>query len=312
MTLAVIFLLQTSSCFLLAESQSECSTLCLSFVCEHDNLLDCREPESDKPKEAEKCKQSQLYDALITFLGTVRLFYSQIAKAVHTQNARRRTLEDPTPGLKLACALVAMNQRDNLIYNDSMVWLPQCQHPDCSHTTHAHDIACLNHVDEPSVSSFCTPSRETWPNVFWVLQWPGVMESFVGVPLQQQPPHISSQSIIRDIPVCSGGIGPVPKAVDFVTFMASTTQAVLFDTRRLTSHSLILNYFVACGGLDLFLTHCRHVLRMLEIVGPKAPLGVCRGTSHTHFYPPSLCFTHDSISSAGSIWNVTPDLGAES
>ena len=148
--------------------------------------------------------------------------------------------------------------------------------------------------------------------MFWVLQWPGVMESFEGVPLQQQPPHISSQSIIRDIPVCSGGIGPVPKAVDFVTFMASTTQAVLFDTRRHTSHSLILNYFVACGGLDLFLTHCRPVLRMLEIVGPKAPLGDCRGTSHTHFYPPSLCFTHDSISSAGSIWNVTPDLGAES
>ena len=45
--------------------------------------------------------------------------------------------------------------------------------------------------------------------------------------------------------------------------MTDDVAAVLFDTRRRTAHSLVLNFWVACGGLQSFLNHFHSALEQL-------------------------------------------------
>jgi len=52
--------------------------------------------------------------------------------------------------------------------------------------------------------------------------------------------------------------------INYITHMSGGLGNTLFDSRRRTCHSLILNYFCAGGGLTILLDHLTLAIRLLE------------------------------------------------
>ena len=79
-----------------------------------------------------------------------------------------------------------------------------------------------------------------------MLQWPGLLESLTVSP-----------SICRVKPVES------TQLVNYITHMCGGLGNTLFDARRRTCHSLILNYFCAGNGLPVLLQHLELAIKLL-------------------------------------------------
>ena len=98
-------------------------------------------------------------------------------------------------------------------------------------------------------------------------QWPGLAESLPNACLERP---VETTQLINYITHMSGGLGNT-----------------LFDSRRRTCHSLILNYFCAGGGLSILLGHLGLAIKLLETTAEitiQPHLVAARG-----FPPPFAC-----------------------
>lgn len=78
------------------------------------------------------------------------------------------------------------------------------------------------------------------------MQWPGLLESLV-----------SNPGLCRAKPV------ETTQLVNYITHMCGGLGNTLFDARRRTCHSLILNYFCAGNGLQSLLQHLDLAIKLL-------------------------------------------------
>ena len=78
------------------------------------------------------------------------------------------------------------------------------------------------------------------------MQWPGLLDSLTVSP-----------SICRVKPVES------TQLINYITHMCGGLGNTLFDARRRTCHSLILNYFCAGSGLPVLLQHLKLAIKLL-------------------------------------------------
>ena len=76
---------------------------------------------------------------------------------------------------------------------------------------------------------------------------------------------------------CTTKMTEVTQRANYITHMAGGLGYTLFDSRRRTCHSLILNYFVAGGGLKILLQHFNVAVDLLraasKLAFPENPPG---------------------------------------
>lgn len=88
---------------------------------------------------------------------------------------------------------------------------------------------------------------------------------------------------------CRSHLSETTQLANYTTHMAGGLGNTLFDSRRRTCHSLILNYFVAGGGLKTLLNHFKHAVALLQAAAKleQTPAG-SKGGLHQPLCEPSV------------------------
>ena len=225
-------------------------------------------------KHRKRTSQELAYDALIQFASTARLFYVQIAKAIHNPSRRREEVPGtPSMPMQAAAAVVSITMRDALTSARDMVGGPlsylrcvcqfglavHCLLPCCSelYLEAAGGMVCASTWKRQTllVVFISLPGKlemnEVWSSHLpkrvhrLLLQWPGLYQA------------LPDECVQRPLPTA--------QLANYITHMAGGLGNTLFDSRRRTCHSLVLNYFVAGNGLPILLEHFTLAIGLLRV-----------------------------------------------
>ena len=226
-------------------------------------------------KHRKRTSQELAYDALIQFASTARLFYVQIAKAIHNPSRRREEAPGtPSMPMQAAAAVVSITMRDALTSAREMV----------GGLSHACALygglawQCILSCMLLCVSIWAQQERR-WhdicqqlemPNTFHFLHWSSWMTVKRGVRITS-PKHVHRlllqwPGLYQALPEeCVQRPLPTAQLANYITHMAGGLGNTLFDSRRRTCHSLVLNYFVAGNGLPILLEHFTLAVGLLRV-----------------------------------------------
>lgn len=122
---------------------------------------------------------------------------------------------------------------------------------------------------------------------FLSMQWPGLLEQLSNNP-----------SLCREQPV------KATQLVNYITHMCGGLGNTLFDSRRRTCHSLLLNYFCAGSGLVVLLQHLDLAIKLLAETSTMNVQSLSLDNRGMHLCPQSLHCSPTTLKSL-PLWSCT-------